>query len=115
MNSTITNGLSYVDQLWLDSFQNSEYPIAKVTLTLFAWYQIVFIGRYIPYFVLDKFKLLQQYKLQPDKVFTDDEWWKCVKTITFDQYAYHLPMMIAFYPVAMFLGKELIDKNCAKL
>ena len=66
MNSTTTLGYqpTFLEEKWVSFFKDSEYPAVKLALLLFVWHQIVFIGRYIPFYICDFIPFFRKYKIQ---------------------------------------------------
>jgi hypothetical protein len=63
-NITIPHQLTWTEAQWQNLFQDATYPSARLAIVLFAWHQIVFIGRYIPYVICDHVSFLRKYRIQ---------------------------------------------------
>ncbi|KAJ3067494.1 C-4 sterol methyl oxidase [Podochytrium sp. JEL0797] len=89
-----------IDRTWLaitTSESGGDWQVAfQIGLFLFTYHQVIFFGAYLPYFLLNKFKLLEQYKLQPDKSIPDSLWWECFWHMLGEQCFLHFPLMLNF-------------------
>ncbi|KAI8612081.1 fatty acid hydroxylase superfamily-domain-containing protein [Chytriomyces sp. MP71] len=63
---------------------------------LFAWHHLIFFSAYLPYFLFNKFKLFEQYKLQPGKEPSPTLWWSCFWHMVREQCLLHFPLMVSF-------------------
>ena len=59
-----THQLSYLEQTWLNLFQDSQYPAVRLAIIFFLFHELVFIGRYIPYLICDHINYFKQFKIQ---------------------------------------------------
>ncbi|KAI8911490.1 hypothetical protein EDD86DRAFT_202536 [Gorgonomyces haynaldii] len=109
MNSTVVYQPNFLEQTWLQLFDGSEYPSIRVAVVLFIWHEIVFFGRYLPFWIADQIPFFQQYRIQPDKIVTSKEWWYCTTHVIWWQFVIQLPMMMTFHPIAMYLGMKFLE------
>ncbi|KAJ3168076.1 C-4 sterol methyl oxidase [Geranomyces variabilis] len=99
---------TFLERHWLGLFQDSSYPALKLALVLFAWMEIVFFGRFLPYYITDQIPFFQKYKIQDTKPNTPELYWKCVKSIILSQiFVQHL--MLLFHPTAIWLGMRFSE------
>ena len=56
-------------------------------------YQIVYFGRCIPWIIIDKMPMFRKYKLQPTKVPSNAQMWKCTKAVLLSHFTIELPQV----------------------
>jgi methylsterol monooxygenase len=55
--------------------------------------QIVYFGRCIPWIIIDKMPMFRKYKLQPTKVPSNAQMWKCTKAVLLSHFTIELPQV----------------------
>ncbi|KAJ3205420.1 C-4 sterol methyl oxidase [Dinochytrium kinnereticum] len=93
---------------WLRLFENSSNPAVTLAVVMFIWHEIVYFGRFLPYWILDQIPYFQRYKIQPVQHNTDAVW-KVVVHALKSQLFIQLPMLFTFYPTAMTLGMRFLQ------
>ncbi|KAJ1799731.1 C-4 sterol methyl oxidase [Coemansia sp. RSA 2399] len=103
--STIPSGytLTRAERMWVSLFDGHNEAIT-FGIIAFVVHQTAYYGRYLPYYICDYIPAMQRYKLQPDKQITDDQWWKCLRSLLSSQIFVQLPMMVFFLPAAKLVG-----------
>ncbi|TPX54413.1 hypothetical protein PhCBS80983_g05938 [Powellomyces hirtus] len=101
--------MTFLERHWLGLFEHASYPALKLALVLFAWMEIVFFGRFLPYYIMDKIPFFQKYKIQDNKPNTPELYWKCIKSIILSQIFIQLPLMLLFHPTAVWLGMRFLE------
>ncbi|KAI8843706.1 hypothetical protein BC829DRAFT_370828 [Chytridium lagenaria] len=109
-NSTMPIGYepNVFEAAWLKLFENSTNPGVTLAIVMFIWHEIIYFGRFIPYWILDQIPYFQQYKIQPVEhkpVAVAKVAWHAIKSQIFVQ----LPMMFFFHPVAIALGMRFTE------
>ena len=56
--------MTWTEQQWKGLFEGAENPTVRLASVLFAWHQIVFWGRYIPYVICDHIAWFRKYRIQ---------------------------------------------------
>lgn len=56
-------------------------------------WQIVYFGRCVPWIIIDKMPMFRKYKLQPTKVPTNAQMWKCTKAVLLSHFTIELPQV----------------------
>ncbi|KAJ1964816.1 C-4 sterol methyl oxidase [Dipsacomyces acuminosporus] len=94
---------TWAEHTWFSFFEgrNEAFTFGIIAFTI---HQAVYYGRYIPYLICDYIPAMQKYKLQPDRHISNDQWWRCVKSLLFSQVFFQLPMMMFFLPAAKMVG-----------
>ncbi|KAI9105851.1 hypothetical protein DFS34DRAFT_589130 [Phlyctochytrium arcticum] len=100
---------TWAERHWLSLFEDAEYPALKLALVLFAWHEIVFFGRFLPYYIMDHIPFFQKYKIQADKPNTSEDYWKCISYVIKGQLFVQMPMMLLFHPTATWLGMRFLE------
>ncbi|KAJ2502007.1 C-4 sterol methyl oxidase [Coemansia sp. RSA 1972] len=96
---------TWAEQKWFSLFEGRNEAIT-FGIIAFVVHQVVYYGRYLPYAICDYIPAMRKYKLQPDKVISDEQWWKCVRSLLVSQIFVQLPMMMFFLPAAKMIGFE---------
>lgn len=64
MNGTSVADLSWAEKHWLQMYEGQN-EIFVTGMVAFIMHEVVYFGRYIPWFVCDFIPAFQKYKLQP--------------------------------------------------
>ncbi|KAJ3148757.1 C-4 sterol methyl oxidase [Geranomyces variabilis] len=94
---------------WQHYFTSTSHPGLLLAVTLLAWHEIVFFGRFFPYYIMDKIPYFRKYKIQDAKPNTPELYWKCLVSVIKSQLFVQGPMMLLFHPTAMALGMKFLD------
>ncbi|KAJ1948857.1 C-4 sterol methyl oxidase, partial [Linderina pennispora] len=94
---------TWAERTWLSLFEGRNEALV-FGIIAFTIHQTFYYGRYVPYLIADYIPALQKYKLQPDREISNEQWWKCVKSLIFSQLFVQLPMMMFFKPAADLVG-----------
>jgi hypothetical protein len=57
--------------------------------------------------LLEQFPSLNQYKIQPDKPMSRQDFWKCFLAVWWSHIFVQLPMQLMFHPVAEWFGMTI--------
>ena len=55
--------------------------ILATGLLFFITHELMYFGRCLPWFIIDKTPWFNRYKIQPTKIPTNQEQWECFKTV----------------------------------
>jgi len=80
--------------------------------TIVVWFtffihEIIYFGRYIPFYICDHVPALRKYKIQQDKSVSAEMYWRCLKGLAFSHIVVQLPMMLAFHSVVEKIGMKM--------
>lgn len=100
--------LSLVEQYWAEMYKDRN-PVVVTTLLSFMLHEVVYVGRYVPFFLCDYIPALRQYKIQGTKENTSSLQWKCVRGLIFSHFCIQLPLQILFHPLAEYFGMEITN------
>jgi len=78
-----------------------------VTIMTVIVHEVNYFGRYLPFMIAERIPYFQQWKLQPDRAFTPDMQWKCLKGVLFGHFIVCMPLQGFFYPTAVNLGMNM--------
>ncbi|KAL1955393.1 hypothetical protein VTO42DRAFT_8613 [Malbranchea cinnamomea] len=70
----------------------------------FAMHEIVYFGRSLPWFIIDRIKWFNRYKIQSNKIPTLQEQWNCAKLVLLSHFTVELPQIWFFHPLAQYFG-----------
>ncbi|KAI8614095.1 hypothetical protein BC830DRAFT_1129041 [Chytriomyces sp. MP71] len=98
-----------LEQLWLDTFSGEMNPTVKLAVILFAWHEVVFYSRFLPYYVLDRIPYFNKWKIQLDKMVSPETLQKVFHHVSIAQLTIQLPMMILFKPVCQSIGMRFLE------
>lgn len=71
-------------------------PVIATGLMSFLMHEIVYFGRCIPWMIIDRMPYFRKWKLQPGKVPTNAQMWKCTKAVLFSHFTIELPQVRSF-------------------
>jgi methylsterol monooxygenase len=100
--------LPWLDQLWLNCFQDRN-PLIVLTCISFIVHEIVYFGRFLPFYIADQIPSLKQYKIQEDKSISNAQWWKCFRGVMIGHFCFELPLMLGFHPTAQMVGMKVTE------
>ncbi|KAI9225731.1 MAG: fatty acid hydroxylase superfamily-domain-containing protein [Piptocephalis tieghemiana] len=100
---------NWIESLWLGLFDGGRNPMLVVTAVSFLMHEIVYFGRFLPFYAIDRIPYFRQYKLQGGKEMTPSQFRKCFALIAFSHCLVELPMMFGFHPFAEAIGMRIID------
>lgn len=78
MNSRDINVLEKLWERWYLYFNNDLFATG---LLFFITHEIMYFGRCVPWFVIDRVPYFRQWKIQPTKMPSNKEQWECCKTV----------------------------------
>lgn len=108
MNSTaiIGGGSSWLETQWEELYKDRN-PLLVTGLLAFIMHEIVYFGRFLPFWACDYIPSFKQYKLQPSKVNTSADIWKCTKQVLYQHVLFEGPLIFLFHPMATMLGMNI--------
>ncbi|KAI7872207.1 hypothetical protein BDF14DRAFT_1757870 [Spinellus fusiger] len=109
MNSTLLPEgyeLNWCETQWMNMYQDRN-PLIVTGIFAFLMHEVVYFGRFLPFFICDFIPSFQRYKIQEKKENTREEYWKCVKHVLFQHFAFEGPMIFGFYPMASYFGMDI--------
>ncbi|GHJ90467.1 hypothetical protein NliqN6_6869 [Naganishia liquefaciens] len=98
------DGLNVLERLWVSWYVWIGNPVIATGLMSFLLHEVVYFGRCIPWMIIDRIPYFRQWKLQPEKVPTKAQMWKCTKAVLFSHFTIELPQIWGFHPLAEYFG-----------
>ncbi|CAO3683275.1 unnamed protein product [Umbelopsis vinacea] len=108
MNATAIADLSWAERNWVTLYEGRN-EIVVTGMVAFVMHEVVYFGRYLPFFICDFIPAFQKYKLQPDKVNVSEDYWKCVRQVLFCHFCFELPMIFFFHPMGHLFGMKITE------
>ncbi|KAJ1567390.1 C-4 sterol methyl oxidase, partial [Cladochytrium tenue] len=98
--------LNFIEAFWLRLFLNNDRPELTLAAALFVVHQVAYLGRFLPYYIMDQIPFFLKYKIQgtPAPI---AHVWKVLYYVTVSQALVMLPMMTCFYASCVILGVEV--------
>ena len=101
----ITNhSLTYIEKLWASYYIYMNNDILATGLLFFITHELMYFGRCLPWFIIDKTPWFNRYKIQPTKIPTNQEQWECFKTVLKQHFLVEALPIWLFHPVCAKLG-----------
>ncbi|ORX61498.1 sterol desaturase [Hesseltinella vesiculosa] len=82
-------------------------PLLVTGIFAFVMHELVYFGRFVPFFICDFIPYFQQYKLQQNKENTSEDYWKCTRHVLFQHFFYEGPLILFFHPMAAIFGMHV--------
>lgn len=84
--SGILTDLQATDLLWYERLWASWYiyfnnDVFATGLLFFLTHEIMYFGRCLPWFIIDRIPYFNKWKIQPTKIPSNKEQWECCKTV----------------------------------
>ncbi|KAJ1988696.1 C-4 sterol methyl oxidase [Dimargaris cristalligena] len=102
-----TAGLNFVEQWWQSLFIGRDEWVV-ITVVSLVMHEVVYFGRFLPFWLCDYIPYLRQYKIQ-DKDNTPGQLWKCTKSLLFSHTFIQLPLIALFHPTGKWFGMKITE------
>lgn len=99
-----TTNLSWMEKLWVDWYLYWGNPVIATGVMSFLLHEIVYFGRSIPWIIIDSMPSMRKYKLQPTKIPSAAEQWRCTRLVLLSHFTVELPQIWSFHPICEYLG-----------
>ncbi|KAI8871762.1 hypothetical protein GQ42DRAFT_161792 [Ramicandelaber brevisporus] len=99
---------NFLEQQWLNMFDGRD-ELLTVTVFSFVFHELVYFGRFLPFWACDFIPFFRKYKIQDNKENTGPQIWKCFKHLLFAHFFIQLPMMLGFQPMARMFGMKVAE------
>ncbi|EGV62905.1 C-4 sterol methyl oxidase [Yamadazyma tenuis] len=73
--------LNYMESLWASWYIYFGNDIFATGLLFFLTHELMYFGRCIPWFIIDRIPYFNQWKIQPTKIPSNKEQWECCKLV----------------------------------
>jgi methylsterol monooxygenase len=81
VNSSTSPSLNLLEKLWASYYLYINNDVLATGLLFFITHEVVYFGRCIPWFIIDKIPYFNQWKIQPTKIPSNQEQWECFKAV----------------------------------
>lgn len=98
---------NWAEAKWEQLYASGYDPIWVTTAISFVLHEVVYFGRFLPWWLCDFVPALRQYKIQKQKDNTRELLWKCFRMLMFSHIVIQLPMQMLFHPTAEFFGMKI--------
>ncbi|GMM36004.1 methylsterol monooxygenase [Saccharomycopsis crataegensis] len=96
--------LHFLERLWASWYVYMKNDVLATGLMFFLLHEIMYFGRCLPWYIIDKFGLFRKYKIQPTVIPTDKEQWECLKSVLKSHFIVEALPIWTFHPMCMKLG-----------
>ncbi|GAA6038280.1 hypothetical protein JCM8097_003919 [Rhodosporidiobolus ruineniae] len=98
--------LNVLERVWVHWYQWWGNPILATGVMSFVLHELLYFGRCIPFMIVDQIPYFRRYKLQPTKIPSAAEQWKCTKGVLLTHFSVELPQIYLFFPMAASVGMK---------
>ncbi|KAL8280098.1 hypothetical protein RQP46_007428 [Phenoliferia psychrophenolica] len=98
------SNLNALELAWMSWYEMFDSPVLATGVMSFLLHEIVYFGRCIPFMIMDNMKFFRKWKLQPNKLPSAADQWKCTKAVLLVHFTVELPQIYAFEPMARSTG-----------
>ncbi|TIA74669.1 hypothetical protein E3P91_00828 [Wallemia ichthyophaga] len=81
-------------------------PVIATGVMSFLMHEVIYFGRSIPWIIIDHIPYFRKWKLQPHKVPSDWDQWRCTYLVLLQHFTIELPQIWGFHPLAEFFGMQ---------
>ena len=94
-----TTTLTRLECLWQAWYQWWHHDVVATGLLFFLVHELMYFGRCIPWYIIDRVPYFRRYKIQPDKLPSDAEQWECLKLVLKSHFVVEALPIWLFHPV----------------
>ncbi|KAJ2735760.1 C-4 sterol methyl oxidase, partial [Coemansia sp. Cherry 401B] len=94
---------SWFERTWLSLFDGRN-ELLTFTLVAFLMHELVYFGRYLPFWACDHIPALRKYKIQDSRPVTPEMQMRCFRSLMFSHFVIEGPLMLGFLPIAQLAG-----------
>ncbi|KAE8234592.1 hypothetical protein CF326_g363 [Tilletia indica] len=98
------DSLNVLEKAWAAWYTYWGNPVVATGLMSFLLHEIVYFGRALPWFVIDRMPSMRKYKLQDEKMPTPEQQWKCTKYVLLTHFTVEIPQIWGFHPICEYFG-----------
>lgn len=102
--SRIQPQLNILERLWSTWYVYMKNDVLATGIMFFLLHEVMYFGRCLPWYLIDKFGLFRKYKIQDTKIPTDKEQWECLKSVLKSHFIVEALPIWTFHPMCMKLG-----------
>ncbi|TIC01185.1 hypothetical protein E3Q18_00784 [Wallemia mellicola] len=98
------SGLNLLEKAWVNWYIWWGNPVIATGVMSFLMHEVVYFGRSIPWIIIDHIPYFRQWKLQPHKIPSDWDQWRCTYLVLLQHFTIELPQIWGFHPLAEYFG-----------
>lgn len=99
----LTN-LNSVEKLWGSYYYYMNNDLFATGLLFFLTHELIYFGRCLPWFIIDKIPYFQKYKIQEEKMPSSKEQWECFKSVLTSHFLVEAFPIWFFHPICKQIG-----------
>ncbi|CCH42978.1 C-4 methylsterol oxidase [Wickerhamomyces ciferrii] len=96
--------LNIIEQYWASWYHYMQNDILATGLLFFVLHEVMYFGRCLPWFIIDKIPFFRKWKIQPTKIPSDKEQWECFKSVLLQHFLVEAIPIWTFHPMCEKLG-----------
>ncbi|ODQ81558.1 hypothetical protein BABINDRAFT_108819 [Babjeviella inositovora NRRL Y-12698] len=100
--------LNIVEKLWASWYLYINSDILATGLLFFTVHELMYFGRCLPWYIIDKMLYFNKYKIQPTKIPSDKEQWECLKAVLKSHFLVEAVPIWLFHPMCQRLGISIL-------
>lgn len=98
------SSLSFFEQLWLRWYLLFPSPVVATGVMSFFIHEFFYFGRCVPWIIVGRIRAFDKYKLQPTKVPSAEDQWRCTKYVLWTHFTVEIGQIWGFHPLAEYFG-----------
>lgn len=99
-----SSNLNYVERLWSSWYLYFNNDLFATGLLFFLTHELMYFGRCLPWFIVDRIPYFRRWKIQPTKLPSNKEQWECCKTVFKQHLIFEALPIWLFHPVCQNLN-----------
>ncbi|OWB58852.1 hypothetical protein B5S28_g4938 [[Candida] boidinii] len=99
----ITN-LNSIEKLWASYYIFIGNDIFATGLLFFCLHEIMYFGRCLPWFIIDKIPFFNKWKIQSEKLPSDKDQWECFRSVLISHFMVEAFPIWFFHPICEKIG-----------
>ncbi|VVT44990.1 uncharacterized protein SAPINGB_P000601 [Magnusiomyces paraingens] len=103
LDSVGTASVLYLESLWARYYAWVGSDFLATGLLFLVIHEVVYFGRSLPWYILDRTKILKNYKIQ-DKEIPDSEQLQCLKDVLISHFVIEAIPIFGFQPICNIVG-----------
>jgi methylsterol monooxygenase len=96
--------LALLETYWAAWYHYMQNDVLATGLLFFVLHEVMYFGRCLPWYIVDKIPYFNRYKIQPTKIPTDKEQWECLKSVLMSHFLVEAVPIWTFHPMCQKLG-----------
>lgn len=85
--------LNLFERLWAAWYAYVGNDVYATGMMAFTMHELVYFGRALPWYIIDKIPAMRKYKIQNQKIPTPQEQWQCTRWVLTCHFTIELPQI----------------------